>query len=116
MTNKTTVAKSEAVSITKFETPYSLLPVEDDSSQRDQADSQSQTGNQQSEFNSNSTDPISACTDQQQHSHVGINFTDSVGDQQPLITDSAKPTDDQQPPDPINDRPQDTESESVQQH
>ena len=112
LTNKTTIAKSDTFSTTKFETPYSLLPVENDSSQRDQTDSQSQSANQQSEFNS---DSINACTDQQQQSHVD---TDSVGDRQPLYmnTDPAKPTDDQQQPSPlINDRPQNTENRSVQQ-
>lgn len=106
MTNKT-VAKSETISTTKFETPYSLLPIEDDSSQRDQTDSQVQaaTGcnknDQQSKFNTDSTDPTLSAGNSQPH--VGTDSTDSVGDQQPLITDAAKPTDDQQPPGAFND-------------
>ena len=100
LTSKTTTTKSDTISTTKFETPYSLLPLEDDSSQKNQADSQSQTDKnipQQSESNTNSTDPlISASHDQQQHaqSHVDTDSSDSIGDQQPLITsDPAKPTD-----------------------
>ena len=101
LTSKTTATKSDTISTTKFETPYSLLPLEDDSSQKNQADSQSQGDKnipQQSESNTDSTDPlISASHDQQQHaqSHVDTDSSDSVGDQQPLITsDPAKPADD----------------------
>ena len=102
LTRKTIATKSDTISTTKFETPYSLLPLEDDSNQKNQADSQSQGDKnipQQSESNTDSqaTDPlISASHDQQQHaqSHVDTDSSDSVGDQQPLITsDPAKPAD-----------------------
>ncbi len=105
LTNKTTTDKSDTTSTTKFETPYSLLPLviqEEGSSQRNQADSQIESQKdknspQQSEVKADPTDPISASHDQQQESHD----TDSLGDQQPLITDPAKPSDGQQPPGPI---------------
>ena len=59
LTNKTTVTKprgGDAISTTKLETPYSLLPVQDDSSQRDQTDPQSQAATG-CKFNDDSTDP-----------------------------------------------------------
>jgi FtsZ-interacting cell division protein ZipA len=109
LTNKTTVDKSDATSATEFETPYSLLPLtieEEGSSQRNQADSQIESqadknSPQQSEVKADPTDdPIGASLDQQQESH-DTDSTNSVGDQQPLISDPAKPSDGQQPLGPI---------------
>ena len=93
MTNKRAVVETNSNSgsgTAKFETPYSLLPIEDTASSTEEQSSQ-------------------VATDLEQQNVGNDSAADPIGDQQlqPHVSDSAEPAGDSKPQDndPVNDQP-----------